>query len=278
MSTYKTIPFGFGAGSARYSGEKTNQNYTIMIREGNANAPNYNADNAHTTLVYDDGLQEAYLYYISDARGFETAAELVSPGLLPSESGRAGQSNMGSGLVFTGSSSCNDTPQIAIASLVTKTDEHGKKVYDAKGKEVKVWAAARTDINYDKDGRSWKAMVDDSVLDTMKRHIDWDALGKKRAMQVIYQWKLPYKTPSERLAHKKTEVKKEDGTEKLPKPFSLPKKTSPIWLLRLVIILEGSILSTIRVLWRFPITNLTISKRVLKGEAPSVGCLARQST
>lgn len=221
MSTYKTIPFGFGAGSARYSGEKTNQNYTIMIREGNANAPNYNADNAHTTLVYDDGLQEAYLYYISDARGFETAAELVSPGLLPSESGRAGQSNMGSGLVFTGSSSCNDTPQIAIASLVTKTDEHGKKVYDAKGKEVKVWAAARTDINYDKDGRSWKAMVDDSVLDTMKRHIDWDALGKKRAMQVIYQWKLPYKTPSERLAHKKTEVKKEDGTGKITKTLQL---------------------------------------------------------
>ena len=218
-STKKTIPYGFGAGSARYSGEKTNQNYTIAIREGNANSPNYNADNAHATLVYDDEAQEAYLYYINDAKGFETATELVSPGLIPSESGRAGQSNMGSGLVFTGSSACHDTPQIAIASLVTQTDDKGNKVCE-KGKEVKVWAAARTDIHYDKDGRTWGAIIDDFALATMKRHIDWNAL-EKRAMKVIYQWKIPYKTPSERLAYKKTEVKKEDGAGKITKTLQL---------------------------------------------------------
>lgn len=199
-----TIPHGFGAGSAPFTGNFFNYNYNHALREAGANAETFEAKHAYATIVYDDLLGRAFLYFMHDGKPFDNIEEILSKGLMPNDSGGKGNSLQGAGLTFTASFLNGDKPELAIGSMI------GGKMIGGK-----------TRIVYDDIlGRSWSSLEDEDFAKLFFRHFDEDSFAKRR-MNVVYRWEIPYKLPEERETAKKTEEAREDGKGKVNNTLQL---------------------------------------------------------
>jgi hypothetical protein len=199
-----TIPHGFGAGSAPFSGNLFNLNYNHALREAGANAETFGAKNAYSAIVHDDTISKAYLYFMHDGEPFANLEEILKKGLMPNDSGGKGNSLQGAGLTFTASFLNNDKPELAIGSI-----------------SVDQFIAGKTVIKYDDIlGRSWNSEEDPEFVNILTRHFTDKSLHKK-GYTVFYRWEIPYSTPEEREKSKTTEEEREDKKGKIRNTLQL---------------------------------------------------------
>jgi hypothetical protein len=110
------IPSNHGPGYIPVdSGKNFLHNIPIVVRECQANATTYGAQNAHAVRVV-FAEDEAMFVYMHDGRPFDDLHDIMTKGLTPNESGGQGWAYQGNGLTYCAAYLNNDQPRLVIAS------------------------------------------------------------------------------------------------------------------------------------------------------------------